>query len=313
MPLKPRYTDLLAEFHTRRQTLWDDLALLNPDEWLIPLSDGAATACDLLRARIDDDRSLAAAAEAVTVGLPDVQASDLPLPADLDPGDLLDLAVETAQRLEQQLGAWENYQWQRKLRVGRQSVTLAELLADSNAAYGQVETGLAHYLGGFERLGKEGLKNWLGAVYNELMDSVAGMTDAEISGPAWRGDWNTYQLLEHVWAWNEQALDIARHWDEPQPGAPLRDLPLYGVHNRHVGKVYDGGDMVALADGIVTVYRKTVLLIDRADPALLCRENVLPWGNRGPLCNLIFDVYRHAWQHAQEIRSYRETRRPGGR
>lgn len=307
MPLKLRYTDLLAEFQARRQALWDALALLKPDEWLIPLDDEAANACDLLRARIADDRALAAAAEAVTVGLPDVQAADLPLPSNLDPGDLLDRAVEMAQNLEQQLGALENHQWQRKLQVGRQNATLAELLADSNAAYGQAETDLIHYLGSFERLGKEGLKDWLGSVYNELMDSVAGMTDADIMGPAWRGGWNTYQLIEHVWAWNEQALDLARRWDEPQPGSPLRDLPLYGVHNRHVGKVYDGRDMVALADGIVTVYRKTALLIERAAPDLLCGENALPGGNRGPLCNLIFDVYRHAWQHAQEIRLYRAS------
>lgn len=296
MPVTPSH--LLATFHTSRQALWESLSLLAPAEWTTPVLGGVSPQ-EMLAARLDGDLALAAA-----LSVPPAAFS-----YGLSYGALMEQAVAAAQTVAEKLQDLDDDGWQAGAPGERQAEkgvgdhqTLAGWVEALNDGYLASRAELDAYLGSFERLGKEGLNRWLLAVYNEIMDSVAGMTDAEIMGEPWHGEWNTYQVLEHVWAWNEQILDIARHWGQNPAPRPLRPLPLVGERNRHLGKVYDGADMVAVADAIVTVYRKTAQLVNRSEPALLCQVDDYPWPGRGPLCNLIFEGYRHAYQHALEIR-----------
>lgn len=280
MTIIPPGAESLAAFHACRQALWESLSLLSPDEWAAPVLDGVSPQ-NLLTARLADDLGMARAMGAESVVISPSPSYDV----------LMEQAVETAQRLAAR--------WQAMPETSRQD------MAAVNDAYIVSAAEVDAYLGSFERLGKEGLNRWLLRVYNAIMDSVAGMTEAEIMGEPWHGEWNTYQLLEHVWAWNEQVLDIARHWGQTPVPHSLRLLPVVGEHNRHVGKVYDGRDMVAVADAIVTVYRKTAQLVNRADPTLLRQVDDFPWTGRGSLCCFIFEAYRHAYGHALEIRGRR--------
>jgi|GEM_PF-7101660 len=302
MALKLRFHDLRAELRRRHEALWESLLLLEPAEWETPPGRRAA---ELLAATIRRDEALLAAVEAAAVGLPEVMTAPTLDLAD-DPEALLQQSLDLAAQLDARLAALDNHQWQRKWRRERVSVTLADLVDAANDALQQAQGVVDAYLGSFARLGKEGLQAWLRLSYDELMDSVAGMREEAIRGSAWYGAWNTFQVLEHVWAWNEQLLETARRWHEESPLPPLRDLPRYGEYNPYVGRVYTGDDMVVLADGLVTVYRQTVAFIARCDPGLLTRVRPSPWPGLLPLSNLVFEVYRHAWQHAQAIRTYRE-------
>jgi hypothetical protein len=237
------------------------------------------------------------------VGLPEVSVAAAVAPAGA-PEALLAQAVAVAGELDARLAGLDNHQWQRKVRLGRETRSLADWVATINDTLQQAQTQVDAYLGSFERLGREGLQAWLHTVYTDLMDSIAGLDEAEIMGPAWHGEWNTFRLLEHVWAWNEQLLETALRWHEDAAPPPLRDLPRYGEYNPHVGKVYACTDMVTLADGLVTVYRKTAAFVVRCDPSLLTLARPSPWPGCLPLSNLIFEVYRHAWHHAREIRDY---------
>ncbi len=298
MSFYPAPSDLLNEFHAHRQTLWESLSLLSPSEWELPAIDGDSPGV-VLATCLADDAALVVALSSSPAASPGPGAGY---------ERLMEAAVETAQWLEERLQTLDAAAWQDSVQGPDGPVSLAGWVAAVNTGYASPQAGLDAYLGSFERLGKQGLKGWLLRVYNAIMDSVAGMTDDEIMGPAWHGDWNTYQILEHIWSWNEQILDIARHWGQNPVPRPLRPLPIVGERNRHLGKVYDGGDMVAVADAIVTVYRKTAQLIERSDPALLLQVDDYPWPGRGPLCNLIFDAYRHAYAHALEIRRMRRRR-----
>ncbi|MCS7038012.1 MAG: DinB family protein [Anaerolineae bacterium] len=301
MSLKPRFHDLWTELRQRHEALWESLLLLEPEEWPTPRPGWHAPA--VLAESIRRDRDLLAVVEAAAVGLPEVTTAAAVAPVG-EPEALLSQAVAVADELEARLGALDNHQWQRRVRLGRETRSLAEWVAATNDALQQAQGQVDAYLGSFERLGREGLQNWLLFVYNDLMDSIAGMSEAELMGPAWHGEWNTFRLLEHVWAWNEQLLETALHWHEDAAPPPLRDLPCYGEYNPHVGKVYEGTDMVTLADGLVTVYRKTAAFVARCDPALLTLARPSPWPGRLPLSNLIFEVYRHAWHHARAIREH---------
>lgn len=291
-------THPLATFQTCRQALWESLSLLSPAEWAAPVLAGVSPQ-EVLAARLADDLALAAALSAAPAAAPAEIRPELSFEAMMEQG------VATAPRLMAQLERLSDVEWQAKAPAPPQAdggATLAGWARAVNNAYTAAAGEVDAYLGSFERLGKLGLKRWLLFVYNQVMDSVAGMTEAEIMGEPWRGEWNTYQVLEHVWAVNEQVLDIARQWGKTQAPPSLRLLPVVGEHNRHVGKVYDGRDMVAVADAIVTIYRKTAQLIDRANPDLLRHADAFPWPDRGSLCQLIFETYRHAYEHAVEIR-----------
>lgn len=301
MSLKPRFRDLMAELRQRHEALWESLSLLEPEEWQTPRPGWHAPA--VLAESIRRDRDLMTVIEAAAVGLPEVTTASAATPEG-DAEILLAQAVAVADELDARLAALDNRPWQRRVRLGRETLSLAEWVAATNDALQQAQAQVDAWLGSFERLGKEGLQNWLGLVYNDLMDSIAGMSEAELMGPAWHGEWNTFRLLEHVWAWNEQLLETALRWHEDAPPPPLRDLPRYGEYNPHVGKVYEGTDMVTLADGLVTVYRKTAAFVAHCDPALLTLARPSPWPGRLPLSNLIFEVYRHAWHHAREIRDF---------
>ncbi len=314
MSLKPRYIDLLDEFRQRRIPFWWGLALLAPTEWNSSPNAEALSARHLLLARMQEDTELAGYCQAAAVGL-----SEPPLTGDLDKipsaaEPLLDAAVSLASELDDQLSTLDNHQWQRKLKRGREHVTIAAMVDQTNAAYSDAQLVIDAYLGSYKRLGKAGLKQWLLDVYNEVMDSVAGMTEQELMGEAWYGEWNTYQLMEHIWAWNQQLLAVVKRWQEADLRVEFIDLPELGQFNPYLNAYYRGNDMIAIADGIVTVFRKTCDWIEQSEPALLMSENNYPHSScgslsgRGPLCNLIFDCYRHAWDHAQDIRAYRETR-----
>ena len=305
MSLKPRFSDLLVEYRIRHHALWEGLALLEPEEWRQPVWDDGETPRELLAQRVVDDSQLLNAIEAAAVGLPDMQGVVDASPAQTH-DSLLGKAVALAERVDKALSGLDNHQWQRKLHRDRQPTALAEFVADVNAAHCHAQRRLDDYLASYERLGKQGLKRWLREVYNAVMDSVAGMNEQAIMGQPWYGDWNTYQLLEHVWAWNQQALELARRWDQPGSRPAFDDLPVYGRFNPYLGKPYEGDDMVAIADGIVTVYRKTALLIEAAEPEALQQERDWPGRGRGSLCAFLYTLYRHAWRHALAIQTHRQ-------
>jgi hypothetical protein len=295
MPPSTPTAHLLTTFQARRQALWESLSLLAPAEWTAPILAGASPQ-DVLAARLADDLAL----------LDALSASPAATRPNLSFEAMMEQGVATAQQLLARLQGLNNGEWQAEAPAPSLSdggTTLAGWVGLGNDACAAAVAAVDAYLGSFERLGKQGLKRWLLFVYNQVMDSVAGMSESEIMGEPWYGEWNTYQVLEHVWAVNEQVLDIARQWGQASTSRSWRSLPVVGEHNRHVGKVYDGRDMVAVADAIVTVYRKTAQLIDRADPALLQRLGDYPWPGRGSLCHLIFETYRHAYEHAVEVRS----------
>ena len=200
-------THPLATFQACRQALWESLSLLSPAEWTAPVLAGVSPQ-EVLAARLADDLALAAALSA---------AAPASISPELSFEALMEQGVATAPRLMAQLERLSDVEWQAKAPSPDQAdggATLAGWVRAVNDAYAAAVGEVDAYLGSCERLGKQGLRRWLLFVYNQVMDSVAGMTEAEIMGEPWHGEWNTYQLLEHVWAVNEQVLDIARQWGQ---------------------------------------------------------------------------------------------------
>ncbi|RME83912.1 MAG: hypothetical protein D6775_06910 [Caldilineae bacterium] len=314
MVRKTRFEDLLQEFRLRHRSLWNSLALIEPDAWQEAVLAGGRRPQELLQARLEDDHRLLQAVEAAAVGLPEtteIAASSPELPS--SPTALLDKAAALAERLDAMLATLDNQQWQRKVRGSSGLQTVATLVEDLNAAYSAAEVEVEAYLGSFERLGKEGLKAWLLRCYDAIMDSVAGLSEEEIMGPSWCGRWNTYQVLLHVWSWQDVALAAARRWHEPAPTYEVLRFPDIEAYNDALLARYQGKDMVAVADGLVTSCRQTILLVERSPEGLLRRSNILPWSKRretDTLCGMLYTIYRHTWDHAWEICEHRDAEDP---
>ena len=151
---------------------------------------------------------------------------------------------------------------------------------------------------------RERLLKRLDQAWQDLAESYAGLSDAELLEPGVTGAWSVRDIIAHVTWWEEEALT---HLPLILAGGrPPRYSVTYGgiaAFNATRTEQRKGLSLAAVRRRRDEVHRSLIALIESAPEAQL--EGETRFRRR-----LRLDTYGHYPKHARAIRQWREPRSP---
>ncbi|CAN5645529.1 hypothetical protein BH10CHL1_BH10CHL1_49480 [soil metagenome] len=172
---------------------------------------------------------------------------------------------------------------------------------------------LQRYCGSMQRWQRADLRKFLTQQHINLMDSIAGMTEATILSAQVCGVWSIRDVLAHVLSWNEFAYLVMRRWPQPDKAALQAWLPIEGatainqfdIVNERLLAARKDLDIIGIADWLTTYHRRTLRIFDQLSDAELASEGDYVWSETGEAARLFYEFAVHEAEHAAQIWRYR--------
>jgi hypothetical protein len=136
--------------------------------------------------------------------------------------------------------------------------------------------------------------------WTALKESVAGMTDLELSEPGVAGDWSVKDILAHVTTWEQEALKylpVILRGDRPP-----RYSVMYGgidAFNARMAEEKRGLSLAEVQKQMEDTHRKLIEVVHEAPEEEIRRETAFRRRIR-------LDTYSHYPHHTRAIREWRE-------
>ena len=129
----------------------------------------------------------------------------------------------------------------------------------------------------------------INASYQNLMESIDGLTEEQLSAPSAIGEWSVKDVLSHTAYWNEQALEGTerRLRGEQQPD----DGEDFQAVNERVQVERADWPLARVTESLTQVHDRFVA-ITTEHPELSPQD-------------IGTDVYEHVDEHAAEVRDWR--------
>lgn len=167
---------------------------------------------------------------------------------------------------------------------------------------------LARYCGSLARWSRPKLRALMEAQNTNLMNSIAGLTEATMLATPVCGVWSIRDVLAHVLSWNEYGVRLITGWPQPDPASisewAWQPGDTMDSMNDRLMAARAHLNIIEIADGLATCHRKIMTAFDRFSDADLESEGYT-WGRPGVLSSLFYELYLHEAEHAAQIWAYR--------
>ena len=164
------------------------------------------------------------------------------------------------------------------------------------------------YCGSLERWGRAGLRKLMVEQHDNFMNSMAGLTEATMVKEQVCGVWTIRDVFAHVLSWNEYCTRLLRHWPEPDAETirawAWQEDDTMATYNDRLMAACTHLNMIDIADGLTTEYRRMMRVFDKASDADLGSEG-LTWGGPGVMSNFFYEIFVHEAEHAAQIWAFR--------
>ena len=166
-----------------------------------------------------------------------------------------------------------------------------------------------------DRWGREHLFRFYRRHFNNLLDSITGLTEESCTTVPVSGDWTVRDLLAHILAWDEYVLELVKRWPdisltdalsegpEANGGDELSEWASGEVDtvNARLQDARAGLTMIEVLDGLATCHRRIVNRCRRMSDEAMRTEVEYDEGERGNVVNLLVSTSAHTADHAAEI------------
>lgn len=191
---------------------------------------------------------------------------------------------------------------------GENRLSIRKLLEHMARHVRQHRREVQAYCGSLERWGRAGLRRLMVEQHDNLMNSMAGLTEETMLTTQVCGVWTIRDVFAHVLSWNEVCSLLLRQWPEPNPEMIGEWKWLEGdtmtAMNSRLMAARTHLTMIEIADGLTTEFRRMMRTFDRAGDADL-RSEGLTWGGPGTLSNFFYEIFVHEAEHAAQVWAFR--------
>lgn len=190
---------------------------------------------------------------------------------------------------------------------GERQLDLAKLLAHMSKHVREHAGEVYRYCASLDRWGRDGLRRFVAAQSNHLLDSIGALDEGTLTTVPVCGVWTVRDVIAHVTAWDEYTLTILRQW----PNLDMSTLERWtesgniDAINQRLYQESAQVDMIGVLDHAATVHRRLLRAYDRLGDEDLKREGDFGLGLQGPISFLLFFMAQHTAEHAAEIWAWR--------
>jgi hypothetical protein len=138
--------------------------------------------------------------------------------------------------------------------------------------------------------------------FKQLMDCMGQLTEEELTSTPIVGTWTVKDVMAHVWAWGDEALQTIKYWQKPRPWQ--EGVAYDDAWNESQVAARRALPLITVVDGLTGAHRRLVHQLDLADDRTLGLPGRAPWGEDMPLIDFIYEMSVHYVNHAQELADY---------
>ncbi len=313
---------LAQELERSFQALWQNLALLESHERESPcLPNGWSPKALVAHVAFWDDfqrRRMEALLQGRTLPRPEL---DNDARAAQDEGRSWEEVVRAAREARQALVAFTQGLTRQQVtgiywEDGQEGPILATLLPHMARHVREHARELRRYAGSIARWGREGLRRLYTRQFTQLLDAIGGLDEATLTTVPVCGSWSAREVLAHVLAWDEYALEVLRGWPEPDPTrlgrwlGPSGTLEDMDAVNQALQEEMAEQTLIDLLDGLTTVHRRILQAYDRIPAGELGQEGDFGWGERGHRVQFLYEFSLHHAEHTAQLLEGLRGQRP---
>ena len=201
---------------------------------------------------------------------------------------------------------------------GRRSPIVKQLLKRMPDHVDEHAVDVHRYCFTLERWGRDRLFTFYRRHFNSLLDAITGLTEASCISVPVCGVWTVRDLLAHILAWDEYALELVKRWPNvelPARASTSPETPGLGIDDALANWIDGDADtvnarlhaaradlsMIDVLDRLATCHRRIVSRCRRLSNEELSTEMEYDWGERGNFVNLLVAMSAHTADHAAEI------------
>jgi uncharacterized damage-inducible protein DinB len=138
-----------------------------------------------------------------------------------------------------------------------------------------------------------------------LLESVAGLSEAQILSTRTETGWSMRDELVHLLAWSEYGVRVMDGWPQVAPEA-IADYVSGEAKSEdevNAGLLAARADMnmIEIADQLATFHRRTLNRFDALDDEALASHGDYGWGESGPQAGLLYRLALHQAEHAEAL------------
>lgn len=148
-----------------------------------------------------------------------------------------------------------------------------------------------------------GWLNEIGAAWEDLHASFAGLTDEQLQEPGVVDDWSTRDILAHIAVWDGEALGVLPEIAAGRREEAYGDAEDIDAFNARKTEELRGMSLDDVRDLISKTHRQLLDYLRGIDRGDILADRVRTFHQR-----LAGDTWMHYPQHTESIRAFRESR-----
>jgi hypothetical protein len=152
---------------------------------------------------------------------------------------------------------------------------------------------------------RESVHERLVAARAALLDSIAGLSEAELQTLNVTPEWSIADMLRHVLDWNELVVRCLDDWHGPRDWVPTLARDDEDTFNIQQVAARAHADPATIRAGLEAAHRRFLATLEHSSDAELAERSEAPWGAYIPRLAIIDDMAGHDEEHAAQIAAAR--------
>ncbi|MGB8646248.1 MAG: DinB family protein [Anaerolineae bacterium] len=151
----------------------------------------------------------------------------------------------------------------------------------------------------------------LRAARRVLFDSLAGVSDEELTRPNAVATWSIQDLLGHIAAWDEETLRTVQAFSmqaTPLYSYTISDRNDFAAWNAEQSQLRQNRSLQQIRWELDNARRDLIQVIEGLTDQVLMRSKVTPWGRMKTGFEVLQDAAEHDLEHARDVQSWRKKR-----
>ena len=156
-------------------------------------------------------------------------------------------------------------------------------------------------------MNKEGLLTKLAASRRDLVRAILGLSEEEMTQIQVEGVWTIKDVLGHIASWEEICLEPLRRYADGAPFKVETILDYLSVNEGLVARKRET-PLDSILDELDAIREELAATVGKLSVEQWEQKVIFPWGDEGPVAEMLDELYEHEWEHVQAIQQWQRDR-----
>jgi uncharacterized damage-inducible protein DinB len=154
---------------------------------------------------------------------------------------------------------------------------------------------------------KEGVLTKLAESRRDLHQAAQGLSEEETTQVQVEGVWTIKDVLGHIASWEEICLEPLRRYAD---GAPFKVESILDYLSMNEGLVARKREtpLDSILDELDAIRQELAATVGKLSVEQWEQKVIFPWGDEGPVAEMLDELYEHEWEHVQAIQQWQRDR-----